>query len=53
MIIDPSEQPKIDALEIARYIAKDNPSAALQFLANLDATYDMLTEHPAIGHTPV
>lgn len=53
MIIDPSEQSKIDALEIARYIAKDNVTAALQFLENLDATYDMLLEHPAIGHTPV
>ena len=53
MIIDPSEQSKIDALEIARYIAKDNVTAALQFLENLDATYDMLVEHPAIGHTPV
>jgi len=53
MIIDPSEQSKIDALKIARYIAKDNVTAALRFLDNLDATYDMLAEHPAIGHPPV
>jgi plasmid stabilization system protein ParE len=49
MIIDPSEQSKIDALEIARYIAKNNVTAALQLLENLDATYDMLVEHPAVG----
>jgi plasmid stabilization system protein ParE len=53
MIIDPSKQSKIDALEIARYVAKDKVTAALQFLDNLDASYDMLAEHPAIEHTPV
>ena len=53
MIIDPSEQSKIDALEIARYIARTRVTAALRFLENLEATYDMLSEHPAIGHTPI
>ena len=53
MRIDPSEQSKADALEIARFIAKDNVSAALRFLENLEATYNMLSEHPAIGHVPV
>lgn len=53
MIIDPSEQSKADALELARFIAKDNVSAALRFLEYLDATYDMLCEHPAMGHVPV
>jgi plasmid stabilization system protein ParE len=53
VIVDPSEQSKIDALEIARYIARNNSTAALRFLGNLEATYDMLSEHPAMGHLPI
>ena len=52
MIIDPSERSKIDVFKIAQRIAKNNVPAALRFLDSVDETYDMLAEHPAIGHTP-
>ena len=52
MIIDPNEKSKIDALEIACFIARNNATAALRFLENLETTYDMLSEHSAMGHTP-
>lgn len=52
MIVDPSEQSKQDALDIALYIAQDSPNAAIRFLDNLEKTYSMLSEFPQMGHTP-
>ena len=52
MIVDPSEQSKQDALDIALYIAQDNQNTAIQFLDKLEETYTMLAEFPQMGHAP-
>lgn len=52
MTVDPSEQSKQDALEIALYIAQNNQSAALRFLDKLEETYELLSDFPEMGHTP-
>ena len=53
MIIDSSEQSKLDVLTIAQYIAKDNMTAAIRFLDSVEETYDALIEHPEMGHAPI
>lgn len=39
-----------DALEIALYIADDNPAAGERFLDALEEAYELLREHPEAGH---
>ena len=53
MIVDPSEQSKLDVLEIARYFAIENQTAALRFLDNVEQTYILLSDFPDMGHPPV
>ncbi len=53
MTIDPSARSKQDVLEIAQYIAQDSPRAAVRFLDCVEETYDILSAHPTIGHSPV
>ena len=46
MIVDPSEQSKQDALDIALYRAQDHQNAAIGFLDKLEETYTKLAKFP-------
>lgn len=39
----------LDLDEIAAYIQKDNPQAAIHFLDNAEATFDSLAQMPGLG----
>lgn len=41
---------KADLREIGRYIAKDNPVAAQNFIHKCYAQFQLIGEHPGIGH---
>jgi toxin ParE1/3/4 len=44
-------QAKADLIEIADYIAEDNPEAADRFLETAEATFDFIASMPSVGRT--
>jgi toxin ParE1/3/4 len=44
-------QAQADLLEIADYIAADNPEAAERFLDAAEATFDLIASLPGVGRT--
>ena len=44
-----SPQAELDLIEIAVYIAQDNPKAASRWLDTIDEKLDMLSRQPLIG----
>ena len=47
--IERTSQPEIDLIEIADFIARDNPIAAFRLLEQFDAKFAMLSRQPLIG----
>jgi toxin ParE1/3/4 len=44
-------QATADLVEIAAFIAEDNPEAAERFLAAVEATFDFIASMPSVGRT--
>ena len=51
MPIEKKSQAKADLLEIAAYIAADNPEAAESFLDAAEATFEFIASLPSVGRT--
>ena len=51
MPIEKKSQAKADLLEIADYIAADNPEAAEAFLDAAEATFEFIASLPSVGRT--
>ena len=51
MPIEKKSQAKADLLEIADYIAADNPEAAEAFLDAAEATFAFIASLPSVGRT--
>jgi len=49
MKIVKSRLARADILETAKYIADDNPQAALNFLDSVEATFSLIERQPKIG----
>lgn len=46
-----TEQAENDIIEIASYIATDNPGAAQRFVSDAYDTFARLARHPGMGHS--
>ena len=51
MLIEKKSQAKADLIEIADYIAMDNPEAAESFLDAAEATFEFIASLPSVGRT--
>ena len=49
--IQKTRQATADLIEIAAFIAEDNPEAAERFLAAVEATFDFIAAMPSVGRT--
>ena len=51
MLVQKMTQAKTDLIEIADYIAADNPEAAERFLDAAEATFAFIASLPSVGRT--